>query len=122
MHSQTPSDSLQQPNQPQQEDSPSAPLALAVPVPSIAYIPASASSSPLTPVICDERAISRLLETLLWRAGLTVSEAARRLGVDPSSVREHTSGRTSRPSLLWFVKFAAICGANLTIQMPERNR
>lgn len=120
MHPKTPPDSFQQPTPAQQEDSPSAPLALAVPVPSIAYIPASASSSPLTPVICDERAISRLLETLLWRSGLTIREAARLLGVDESSVREHTSGRTQRPSLLWFVKFAAICGATLTIQMPER--
>ena len=95
------------------------------------YVPLPASSvgaahfkptSTLTPVICDERAISRLLELLLSRGGLTTNEAASRLGINAASLRQYVNGRRGKPSLLWFLKFAALCGARVTIEFPEGSR
>ncbi len=90
-----------------------------VPIPSTSTSSFRSTSS-LTPVVCDERAIGRLLETLLHRAGLSVNEASRRLGVNTNTIRQYMAGRRSRPSLLWFVKLAILCGARVTIEFPER--
>lgn len=91
------------------------------PLPSSAGIPSFRTSSPLTPLVCDERAIGRLLETMLDKAGLSSAEASRRLGYDsPNSVRQYLRGRRKKPSLLWFLKFAALCGAQVSIEFPTR--
>jgi hypothetical protein len=78
------------------------------------------STTSLIPVVDDERAVARLLETLLHRSGLTVTEAARRLGVTPGTIRQYTTSRRTRPSLQWFVRFATLCGGRVTLEYPER--
>lgn len=91
-----------------------------VPIPSNSAIPAFRASSSLTPVLCDERAIGRLLETLISRGGISIGEASRRLGVTTNTVRQYLAGRRSRPSLLWFVRLAEACGAKVTVEFPGR--
>lgn len=90
-----------------------------VPLPSSSAIPAFKSSSLLTPVVCDERAIGRLLETLLSRSGMSIEEASRRLGVTSNTIRQYLHGRRTKPSLFWFVRLATLCGASVSIQFPE---
>jgi DNA-binding NarL/FixJ family response regulator len=68
----------------------------------------------------DERAIAKLLETLLSRAGFSINEAARRLGVTPNAVRQYIRGRRNKPSLSWFLKLATLCGAKVSIEFPEK--
>jgi hypothetical protein len=99
---------------------PAEPVGPAVPMPSGApsYL-TSNRSSPLTPVVCDERAIGRLLELLLSRSGLTVGEAARRMGVTSNTIRQYIAGRRSRPSLIWFVRLAAICDASVSLEWKK---
>lgn len=81
----------------------------------------NAHSSPLTPVICDDRAVARLLEQLLEKAGITIKEAAEKLGMESTnSVRQYITGRRVRPSLMWFVRFAEMCGARVIIEWPGR--
>jgi hypothetical protein len=92
------------------------------PIPSSANRPVVTSSSSLTPLICDERAISSLLGNLLDGSGLTISSAARKLGINSASLRQYINGRRGRPSLLWFLRFAAICGAKVTIEFPTHGR
>jgi lambda repressor-like predicted transcriptional regulator len=91
-----------------------------VPIPASSSIPAFKSTSTLTPVVCDERAIGRLLETILHRSGLSIEEVSRRMGVTSNTIRQYLAGRRSRPSLLWFVKVAGLCGATVTVQFPDR--
>jgi transcriptional regulator with XRE-family HTH domain len=86
-------------------------------VPVSSPIPTSRNIS-LTPLVLDERAIARLLELMLDRAGLTISEVARRLGVSPQAVRQYIHGRR-RPSLLQVLKIAETCGARLLIEYPR---
>ena len=96
---------------------------LLAPVPSSFSAPlrASSTSSPITPIVCDDRAIARLLETLLERAGLSTRQAATALGFSSSNaVRQYISGRRAKPSLLWFVKFVEMCGGQLYISFPPR--
>lgn len=93
-----------------------------VPMPSFAYPVAPPPASYLTPLVCDERVIARLLDHLLSKAGLTVPEAARRLGIHPNSVRQYLYGQRTRPSLQWFVRFADLCGARLYIEFPPKGR
>lgn len=90
-----------------------------VPLPSTSSIPTFHSTSTLTPLVCDERAISRLLELILIRGGLSINEAARRLDVAPSSVRQYIRGRRKRPSLQWFIRLAELCGAKVVIEFPK---
>jgi hypothetical protein len=91
-----------------------------VPVPAHSMSPIFQNHSSLTPVVCDERAISRLLELILVRSGLSLNEVAKRMGVTPNCVRQYIHGRRGRPSLLWVVKFAETCGSHITIQTPTR--
>lgn len=90
------------------------------PMPSSASVPAPRFTSPLTPLVCDEKAIARLLRVMLRRAGLSIGEASRRLGIDANSISQYLNGRRSRPSLIWFLKIAALCGATVTIEIPEK--
>ena len=74
----------------------------------------------ITPVVCDGRAISKLLARLLDSAGLSVNETARRLGVSQNAVRQYTSGRRVKPSLIWFAKVVELCGGRLYIEFPQK--
>lgn len=85
-------------------------------MPSQASIPTFNRQSSLTPVVCDERAISKLLEILINRSGLSISEVARRMGVTTNAIRQYLHGRRNKPSLLWFVRLAAVCGAQVTLE------
>lgn len=80
----------------------------------------AATSTTLTPLVCDERAIARLLATILSKGGISVNEMARRIGVNTQSVRQYLHGRRCRPSLLWFVRFAELAGARVYIEFPKR--
>lgn len=96
------------------------PFRTPVPLPSTSAVPSFRSTSTLTPLVCDERAIGRLLETLIDRAGLSIEEVARRMGVASSNtVRQYLAGRRSKPSLLWFIKLATLCGARVTVEFPR---
>lgn len=77
------------------------------------------SNSTLTPLLCDERAIGRLLSSLLSKGGLSVGEASRRLGVSTQAVRQYLKGRRNKPSLLWFIRFADMCGARVILEFPS---
>lgn len=70
----------------------------------------------LTPLVCDRRAIARLLGLILEKRGLTVGEAARRLGVRDEAVRQYVTGRRSNPSLEWFAKFCQMAGVKVSIE------
>lgn len=90
------------------------------PIPSLSSLQVIKSTSHLTPVICDERAISTLLEVLLSRSGVSISEIARRMGCTTQVIRQYLHGRRSKPSLLWFVRLASLCGAEVVIKFPQK--
>jgi hypothetical protein len=89
-------------------------------LPSSSNLPIVKSSTPLTPLVCDERAIARLLATLLSRGGLSPGDAARQLGVTPNAVRQYIRGRRNKPSLIWFIRFAELCGARILVEFPSK--
>lgn len=91
-----------------------------VPMPSVTAVPVVKLSSPLTPVVCDDRALLRLLTTLLERSGQSAGDVARRLGLTDNSILQYTKGRRTRPSLQWFLRFAEMCGAKVYIELPQR--
>lgn len=90
------------------------------PVPSVNSIPSINSTSPLTPLVCDERAIARLLEMIIQRGGLSTNEVAKRMGVTQNAVRQYIRGRRNRPSLIWFIRLAELCGARVVIEFPSK--
>lgn len=95
------------------------------PIPGLtSSIPTAKTSSTLTPLVCDERAVTKLLWLILSKGGLSVREISRRLGVTPQSVRTYLADqgkrKASSPGLLWFVKFADAAGAKVTIEFPEK--
>lgn len=74
-------------------------------------------------VIPDDPALFKeLINILLAHSGLTQSEAARRIGVEPQSVHQYRSGIRANPSLRWFMHFARVCGAQVTIEFPDPQR
>jgi hypothetical protein len=89
-------------------------------VPSNQSLPLFKSSTNLTPVVCDERAIAKLLEQVISKGGLSIGEASRRLGVTPNTIRQYLHGRRTKPSLFWFVKLCEICGAKVTVEFPSQ--
>jgi DNA-binding XRE family transcriptional regulator len=88
-------------------------------VPSFSSIKTYSPSSYLSPVVCDDRAITGLLETLMHKAGLTTAEMARRMGITRPGVIQYLAGRRTRPSLKWFVRFAELCGARVYVEWPK---
>jgi hypothetical protein len=76
-------------------------------------------TSPLTPLVCDRRAIQRLLETLLHRSGLSTREAGVRMGGSENSLRNYLKGRVGKPSLYWFVRLVEACGGRVLIEFPQ---
>ena len=70
----------------------------------------------LTQIVCDPRAIHMLMKKMLKVAGINIAEAARRLGCRHSNIQQYTSGRRQTPTLLWFIKFAALCGASIHVE------
>lgn len=90
------------------------------PLPGGASIASFHSTSPLTPMVCDRRAITRLLGTLLEKAGISVGEASRRLGMNDQSLRPYLKGRRTKPSLLWFLKYVEACGGRVYIEFPNK--
>jgi transcriptional regulator with XRE-family HTH domain len=86
-------------------------------VPVSSPLPTSRNIS-LTPLICDERAIARLIGLMLDRGGLTISEAARRMGVSSSDLRQYIHGRR-RPSLFQVLRIAQACGTRLLAEFPR---
>lgn len=89
-------------------------------IPSSSALPSFRSHTPLTPLVCDERVIARLLETLISRSGKSLGLLAQELGVTPNAVRQYVRGRRSRPSLIWFIRLAELCGAKVSIEFPRR--
>lgn len=77
------------------------------------------NTSPLSPIVCDRRAITRLLGTLLDRSGTSVRDLAMRLGMNDQSLRPYLKGRRTKPSLLWFLKYVEACGGKVLIQFPR---
>lgn len=71
-------------------------------------------------MICDQRALAGLLGRILQRSGLTVAELSRRMGFHDETVRQYFTGRRQRPSLLWFLKVAELCGCRVFLEFPTR--
>lgn len=90
------------------------------PLPSSANLPVVKRKMPLTQVLCDQRAIARLLDTMIAKAGLTPCEVAKRLGVTDNAVYQYLQGRRTKPSLMWFLRLADLCGAKVTLEFPDK--
>lgn len=88
-----------------------------VPMPSSVAAPSRGVTTPLTPVVCDDRAIAALLWHLLHRGGLSASEMARRQNCTYNNIGQYVEGRRS-PSLVWFVRFVELCGARVWLEYP----
>jgi hypothetical protein len=88
-------------------------------LPSQTSIPTFKSQAQITPLMTDERVITRLLERLLQTGGLSVNEAARMLGLSPNSLRQYMKGRRKKPSLWWFIRLAELCGARVSVEFKR---
>lgn len=87
-----------------------------IPLPSTSETPRSNTSIILT----DEQAIVALIDQLIHRSGLSYSEVARRLGVLPNAINQYRHFRRKRPSLWWMNRLAAVCGARIVVEWPQR--
>lgn len=87
--------------------------------------PSAPPSAPLNPatlsrtVLSDERALSRLLLSLLKHSGLAPVEMAARMGIKPASLQQYLNGRRINPSVKWLVRFAEHCNCKLKVISSE---
>lgn len=85
-------------------------------------VPLSSTATPrsttLTPLVGDQRAIARLIGLMLDRGGVSLSEAARRMGVSASDLRQYVHGRR-RPSLYQVLRIAEATGTRLFAELPR---
>jgi DNA-binding XRE family transcriptional regulator len=97
------------------------PSDLAGPIPMLSSrLPLHSSHTPLTRVVDDDRAIGRLLDLMISRAGLTLNETANRLGVSRQTLQAYVNGRAPNPSLRWMLRLCSLCGAEIQIKLPEK--
>lgn len=71
--------------------------------------------TPRAAVIPDSNAIIGLIDLLIEHSGLTQAEVARRLNIRPQTIDQYRR-RTINPTLKWFTRFAAVCGAKVTVE------
>ena len=72
----------------------------------------------------DPLAAKQLIREMRTRAGLTDAELGRRMGISRQAVTEScnaftTCDHTRRPSFVWVVRLAILCGARVLIEMPD---
>lgn len=91
-------------------------VSLLAPIPSTNSTILFKNHTPLTRLVHDERAIARLLETMIERADLTVRDVAKALGVTDEAVRQYVRGRRKNPSLMWFLRLAELTGCSVTLE------
>lgn len=103
---------------PEEASEPDSGPAMFVPIPSSRATGAGfLSKSTLTPLVCDGRALSRLLEQVINRSGKTISGVAKDLGTSPNNISQYLNGRR-QPGMLFFLKVCEICGAKVKIEFP----
>lgn len=66
----------------------------------------------------DEKMIPALLDRLLDTAGLSQSEAARRLGEGRQNISNLRHGRRRHLTLEWLARFVAVCGGKILVELP----
>lgn len=94
-------------------------------LPSPPFVPAPPPSLPSPSphvrmmLTTDGYAIRGLLEVLLRKAGISLSECARRLGVSRESLRHYRSKPSPNPSLKWVLRLASVCGARIYIEFDR---
>lgn len=71
-------------------------------------------------LVPDENALVRLLDDLLNGAGLSVKQAAKNMGVSDEAIRQYIRGRRSNPSVMWFIKFANLCGCEVIVRRKRQ--
>lgn len=74
----------------------------------------------LTSAILDTDGISRLLGALLSHSGLSVTDAALRLGLTRNAVRAYTSGNRPNPTLRTFLRLVDLLGARVWVEWPTK--
>lgn len=73
-------------------------------------------------LILDDRALARLLEIMIRRSGLSLTEVAEQMGIGRKAVEKYVYRERTNPSLKWLLRFAGVCGAELTISFPVRTK
>ena len=91
---------------------------------SFAPIPSSFRERPrklhdIKPLVASDDATAKLIAQLLNKAGLSIGEAARQMGVTPNAIRQYVKGRRNKPSVAWLVRLAELCGATVYIEFPD---
>ena len=87
-----------------------------IPVPS-AYRLSNAYSAVILP---DDKSLHILVDMLIERSGLSMSEVARRLGIDRHSLSQYKYGRR-RGTVGWLTRLAGVCGARVILEFPTRS-
>ena len=80
----------------------------------------SRPSIKLLEVACDSGQIHHVIKEIFRHSSLSISEVARRMGVDRSAIQYHLHKPHVRPSLWWVTKFATVCGSKIVVEFPER--
>ena len=75
----------------------------------------------IRPMVASDDATAKLIGHLLNRAGLSIGEASKQMGVTPNAIRQYVKGRRNKPSVAWMVRLAALCGATIYIEFPDQS-
>jgi DNA-binding phage protein len=72
-----------------------------------------------TRLILDERAIARLMGTMIRRSGISIAEIADQMGVKRSAIEKRLYGVRTNPPLKWLLKLAAVTGTEITVNFKK---
>lgn len=87
------------------------------------YVPPAALVVPPSDVLvltADPRQQRQAVKTMLERAGLSIAEVARQLGVKRQSLHQYLNPSARRAiSVDWLVRCAALCRCSVALQLPS---
>lgn len=85
--------------------------------------PASPVAGPQPATVLSEGVlISRLIEEVIARSGMSYTEVATRLGIKVQTLNQYRYGFRPNPSVSWLSRLALVCGGRLVLEMPPRAR
>lgn len=72
------------------------------------------------PLIGDSESVAALTELMRTRAGISMNEVARRLGLKPSTVAQYKHQRRGRGmTVASLVRWASACGCQIVVELPR---
>ena len=74
---------------------------------------------PTETLLVDEKAVTKLVQSMIHRSGMSINQIAAAMGTTRQSLNQYRFARRRRPSLQWISRLAKATGATIQVVFPQ---